>query len=200
MTTTLAPALGRLAAAPSRPDDDLRLDLIDRLVAPGVAADGQAWVRAWRVTAEALAERVIAEATDDLQRAATHSRFPSARLARLLPDTEVRELLAERLAAEGMELERLAPQGDGSAVRRMRGAALEAAWDAALAVVQGERRQWRARAADVDAWRRPWRPLVVGGTMLGLVLLVAAAWIGGWMPAPTWFRPVIDAFWRLPWP
>ena len=106
MTTTLAPALGRLAAAPSRPDDDLRLDLVDRLVAPGVAADGQAWVRAWRVTAEALAERVIAEATDDLQRAATHSRFPSARLARLLPQVhsdggtdELHRLLVEHQQA-----------------------------------------------------------------------------------------------------
>lgn len=201
LTTAVAPTLGRLASPPGRGgDDDLRIELVDRLVAPGAAEQGGAWVVAWRATAEALAERILAEASADLHRAATHARYPTGRLASLLPDGQAREVLVERLTAEGMELERLEQAAPGAATVRMRGAALEAAWDAAQAVARAERSRWLAAATEVDRWRRPWRPLVVTAASAAVLLVVLAAWIGGWLPAPTWFRPVVDAFWRLPWP
>jgi hypothetical protein len=201
LSIAIAPALGRLAAPPgSGPDADLRIDLVDRLVVPGAAESGPGWVTAWRATAEALADRVFEEASADLRRAAIRSRYPAGHLAGLLPDDTARDVLVERLAAEAMELERMASFPADPATTRARGAALEAAWDAAVGVVRAERRRWLALAQEVDGWRRPWRPLAVVGSVLVVLALVAAAWIGGWLPAPAWFRPVVDAFWGLPWP
>ena len=58
----------------------------------------------------------------------------------------------------------------------------------------------RAIAAELSAWRRPLRPvLVVGGGVVMLTLIVAA-WLGGWLPAPAWFAPIGAWVWSLPWP
>jgi hypothetical protein len=196
----LGPALGRLARPPQgSADDGLRLTLVDRLIQSEPLGGGD-WVRIWRETATEWAGAVLEEASDSLRRAATRSRLPGARLAALLPDPESHHVLVERICAEAMALEDLAGEPFGAATTRRRGATLAAAWEGAAALVAAERARWRERADTIGAWRRPWRPLVVTALMLLSAAALAALWIGGWVPTPSWFQPVVSAFWDLPWP
>lgn len=197
---SLAPALGRLGA-PGRHagDERVRLALVDRLVSAGEPAGGE-WVAAWHAASVTLAESLLATASRQLEKAALHSRMPKHRLATLLPDDAARARLIEQFAAEGIELERLEGLAPGAATDRVRGAALEAAWDRAQAVARREQDRWNRVASGVRHWRRPWRPLLIlAGVAIPLVTLLAA-WLGGWLPAPTWFDPIGQAFWSLPWP
>jgi hypothetical protein len=52
----------------------------------------------------------------------------------------------------------------------------------------------------VAEWRRPWRPVVIAGSVLSLAAVIVASWLGGQLPAPQWFDPVAAWFWELPWP
>lgn len=197
---TLAPSLGRLTSPPRRGgDDDLRLELVDRLVV-GAGASGGGWVDAWREVSTALATRLLDEATNNLRGAAAHSRYPAASLQQKLPGEREREQLIERLVAEGVDLERLELLPVGAATDRARGAAAEAAWDRATAVARGERIRWAGVVSGVRHWRRPWRPLIIAVTIALPLVALAAAWLGGWLPAPAWFDPIGRAFWSLPWP
>lgn len=199
----LAPALGRLAAPPAgTPWDPIRLDLVDALVEVHAAGrlDGAAWLAAWTTAATAVRDRVIAEARDRLRRAAVHSRLPERRLAELLPDQAAGERLLHRLLAEGMALEELESGGSDPERQRRRGGALEAAWEGAMRIAAVEAGRYRTMADRTMAWRRPWRPLVLIGTVAVLVASLVAAVIAGVIPAPAWFRPVVDWFWGLPWP
>ena len=199
--TPLGPVLGRLARpGTAAPEDALRLALVDRMITtPPV--DGADWVAAWRITAIAFADAIMAEARDGIERAALHARLPGRRLQAELPSDQEREVLIERFAAEAMQLEALADLGgDAQAVQRRRAAALNLAWDGALELSRVERRRWQRRAETVAQWRRPWRPLAITAALLLGGGLVVAAWLGGWWPAPAWFHPAIDAFWGLPWP
>jgi hypothetical protein len=126
--------------------------------------------------------------------------MPSAALAELQPSAEAAERLLQRLLAEGMPLEVLEPAAVDAATDRRRGAALEAAWEGAVGVATAEAARYRQVAERTLAWRRPWRPLVMAGAAITIVALVIAAMIGGLVPAPDWFVPVIDWFWSWPWP
>lgn len=203
MTAPLAPDLGRIAAGPgTAPYEDVRLRLLDALVT--AKAEGRlaqpAWQEAFDAAAQSLKLRVIADADQALRAAAEHSRYPARRLAALLPDTEVADILLQRLLAEGMPLERLDGTPDDGDGRRLRAIAIEAAWDGAARLAAGETMRWRALAEEVAAWRRPMRPFWVGATLALAVLALVSAWLGGQLAAPAWFVPVRDAFWRLPWP
>lgn len=203
MTAPLAPDLGRIAAAPSAaPYEDVRLRLLDALVtARSEGRLGQAaWQEAFDGAAQSLKLRVIAEADQALRAAAEHSRYPTRRLANLLPDAEAADILLQRLLAEGMPLERLDALPADDDGRRLRAIAIEAAWDGAVALAAAESARWRALAERVAAWRRPMRPFWIGTVATLAVLALIAAWLGGQLPAPAWFAPVRDAFWRLPWP
>lgn len=199
----LAPVLGRLAApAANRPFDAIRLAMVDRLVrahADG-ALDGRAWLAAWEEAVTAMRDRIAAEGAAALGRAAVHSRYPADRLARLIPDERTRETLLQRLLAEGIALERLEDEPDSLSTARRRGAALEAGWEAAVRLGRIESGRLATDAERVLAWRRPWRPIVVTGAVLVTIAALTAAMIGGLLPAPAWFRPVVDWFWGLPWP
>jgi hypothetical protein len=196
----LGPALGRLARPPhGAADDALRLALIDRLIQSEPLGGGD-WVRIWRETATEWAGAVLEDASDALRRAATRSRLPGARLAALLPDSESHQVLVERICAEAMALEDLAGEPLGPATTRRRGATLAAAWEGAAALVAAERARWQERAGTIAAWRRPWRPLLLVAVVLVPAVVLAALWIGGWVPTPSWFQPVVTAFWDLPWP
>jgi len=201
--TPLGTALGHLADPPRHaPYEALRLDLLDRIV--GVSADGRAdgpaWVAAWEATAQALAETVLAEARDAMRQAVTHSRYPARRAAALMPDAETADILLQRLIAAGIPLEALAAGPSTDDITRQRAAALEAAWDEARTIAVADLARWRAIAAELSAWRRPLRPVLVAAGVALLLTLVIAAWLGGWLPAPGWFAPIGAWFWSLPWP
>jgi hypothetical protein len=149
---------------------------------------------------EAVRDSVMSDANRAIEAAAAQSRFPSTRLATLRPDAEAAETLLHRLLAEGVPLERLDGAASDDAVTRARGAALQAAWDAAARIAIAERGHWAGVARDIEQWRRPWRPLVIAALVTLTTLAVIAAMLGGVIPAPAWFQPVTDWFWGLPWP
>lgn len=199
----VAPALGRLAAAPrGRLHDPTRLQLVDRIVAANTARqlDGSEWLAAWQAAAAALRDQVIAEADARLAAAAVRSRYPSAKLAAARPGPEAAASLLHRLLAEGVMLERMAGPENDASITRARGAALEAGWGAAVRLADAELAHWSGVARDIEQWRRPWRPFVVVASCIVLVVAVFAAMVGGLLPAPAWFAPVTDWFWSLPWP
>ena len=180
----------------------MRLALLDQLVMLAAAArlDHAAWEAAFAEAAVAIRDQVMVQAAQLVEGAAREARLPGGQLRAQLPDVERGDALLNRLLACAMPLERLAGEGGDLLSRRARGAALEAAWEAAEGVAVGELRHWRQRAAVVAAWRRPLAPVVVSVGGLAIVLTVASAWLGGQLTPPEWFRPVHAAFWSLPWP
>jgi hypothetical protein len=176
--------------------------LLDRLLAAG---DGDvftaaAWEAAFEEAATSLRDEVLRHAESAIQAAARRSRYPSAALARALPDAAAGEALLNRLLSVAMPLEGLAALPDDAVSRRARGSALEGAWDAAVALAAAESRRWQVTAGRIATWRRPLLPLVSGLAGLATVLVVTSAWLGGQLTPPEWFRPVHEAFWSLPWP
>jgi len=202
VSTPLAAELGRLAApAHSAPFDDVRLALLDAIVAAKAAGrmDQDAWEEAFGGAVRSVRLRVLADAEQMMRSAAAHSRYPARRLQALLPDTEVAEMLLNRLTAEAMPLERYAGLGDDPVSRRARAAALETAWDGAVRVATAETARWRTMAMQVAAWRRPTGMLWTVSIALFLVALVVAGWLSGAIASPAWFHPFNDLWWRL-WP
>lgn len=202
MTTELAADLGRLAApSPSQPFDDIRLAMLDAIIA--AKATGQleqaAWDTAFSSAMRSLRMRLLAEAEAQLVAAAEHSRCPARRLRPLLPDADAADTLLQRLLAEGMPLERFEGMPDDPATRRARAAALEQAWEGASAVARAERMQWQAVAVRVASWRRPTAPLWVISFAVLLGTTIVAAWLSGTVTAPRWFHPINNFWWRL-WP
>lgn len=201
--TPLSADLGRLARPGSAaPFTAIRLALLDRLIRFEVAGqlDHAAWEEAFAEAAGALREEVVARATEVVEAAGRRSRYPAARLRARVPRGEVAETLLHRLLACAIPLERLAAAAEDPTGRRARGAALEGAWEAAEALASAELNRWRCVAEGIATWRRPLAPLLVGLGTLAVVLGIVAAWLGGQLTAPEWFRPFHAAFWRLPWP
>ncbi len=202
MTTPLAAELGRLAAPASRtPFDDVRLSLVDALVAANTANRmGQdAWEEAFGAAVRSLRLRVLAEGETAVRAAAQLARYPARRMASVLPSSEDADVLLQRLLAEGMPLERFEGFADDPVTRRARAAAMETAWDGAVRVATAEMARWRAVAAELATWRRPTTTLWVLSVATLLIALLLASWLSGFVPAPAWFRPVNDLWWRL-WP
>lgn len=203
MTVPLSVDLGRLARPVSAaPYESVRLALLDRLIVAGAAGPlgHAAWEAAFAEAAGALQQDVLAMATESVHAAARRSRLPAGRLRAALPDDATAESLEGRLLACGMPLERLADLATDLPGRRARGAALEGAWDAAVALALTESRRWQRHATELAAWRRPLRPLVLSLGAGALLLALMAAWLGGQLAAPGWFMPLHRAFWSLPWP
>ncbi len=199
----LAPALGRLAAPPrDGAFEQIRLALVDTLVAAHGEGqlDGGAWLAAWHGAVTAIRDQVVADARARLARAAARSRCPDGRLQALLPDDDAADRLLQRLLAEGIPLEELESEPVTAESTRRRGAALEAAWDAAAELATRVAAEHRLAAERVLAWRWPWRPLVIAASLVVLLASIVAAMLGGLLPSPERFEPVIDWFWRLPWP
>ncbi|MEI2720388.1 MAG: hypothetical protein V9E87_09610 [Gemmatimonadales bacterium] len=176
--------------------------MLDRLLSLAAAGrlDHAAWEAAFAEAAAAVRDVVLERAGRWMEDAARETRYPAARLRAQLPDADAGEALLNRLLACAIPLERLAGEGDDPLSRRTRGAALEAAWEAADALAASELQRWRQRAAILAGWRRPLAPLLalVGGLAIGLTVM--SAWLGGQLTPPEWFRPVHAAFWSLPWP
>lgn len=207
----LGPFLGRLTAPPPYASvasvrlEPVRIqlltDLFERAAGArrtGGALEQSAWLEVWGAATQGATAAVLAEAERRLREAAAASRYPKHRLAGLLPTADDRRVMAAQFSAAGTGLE-AAVESPGDDVRRTAGE-LERAWDR-LAVAAGrELAAWEHRAADIRAWQRPVRPLVIGGVVAGLAALWVGLVLGGYLPVPSLLRPLADWYWSLPWP
>lgn len=222
----LGPLLGTLVDPPDHDGEEAALDptrlamvdavfaraeLARRHLAQGeeaaarAALGSSAWLEVWDAAAARSAATLIERTEQRMREAAAYSRFPASRLAGQLPSAEDRAVLTAKLNAAGMGLEAAAPALDAreeewdQAARRAAGE-LEQAWQRLVRTAEDEIGIWDRRIEEIRSWRRPWLPLVVGGSLalgigawLGLVL-------GGYLPVPGPLRPFAEWVWSLPWP
>ena len=169
------------------------------------ALSGEGWLEIWEAAVVGTAAALLAGIERRLREAATISRVRRRKVAALLPGPEDRRILTARLASAGMGLEQAAlglaktSLDWDEAIRRTAGE-LTGAWDRLVTLARQERDFWDRRVADVRAWRRPWRPLVVSGMALLLVAVWLGLTLGGYLPVPGFLRPLTDWYWSLPWP
>ncbi len=222
----LGPFLGHLASpdAPASRDPELepvRLAMLSTLFeragqARALLASGdlagaravlarEAWLGIWETAVAGAAAALLSGIERRLRDAAAVSRLPRGKVTTLLPGAEDRRILRARLASAGigleqatLELARTALEWD-EAIRRSAGE-LTGAWDRMLALARQEREFWDRRIADVRAWRRPWRPLILSATALLLLAVWLGLVLGGYLPVPSFLRPLTDWYWSLPWP
>ncbi|HSE53711.1 MAG TPA: hypothetical protein VLB00_16085 [Gemmatimonadales bacterium] len=222
----LGPLLGTLVEPPDHAGEEAALDptrlaMVDAVFARAAQArrhlaqgeeeaaraalGGSAWLEVWDAASARSAATLIERTVRRMREAAAYSRFPARRLATQLPSAEDRAVLAARLNAAGMGLEAAAPALDArgeewdQAARRAAGE-LEQAWQRLIRAAQDEMSIWDRRIQDIQSWRRPWLPLIIGGSLaLGL-----GAWLGlmlgGYLPVPGLLRPLAEWVWSLPWP
>lgn len=197
----IGPWLGVLASPRARAApggvalDDIRLALVSALLERGPEGAG-AWLAAWSEAVGATTARVCATLESAAAEAARHSRAPQrvARAAR--PGEDDQRIISAKIASAGIPLERAAAD---PALSRLGGAA-EDAWLELERVVAAVMAEWQGPIRALAAWRRPLAPLwALSGVLAGLAILVGLM-IGGHLPAPAWFQPVTDWWWRLPWP
>jgi hypothetical protein len=199
----LGAALGPVASPSATAFDDIRLSLADRLFAEHAAGhlDQLRWEEAFQAAAHQLADTVAAGIREALTIAAGFSRYPARRLRTLLPDDETVDAFYQRLLAEAIPLEELAPLSDDDpTVTRRRATALQTAWIGAARLAEAEARRGRTLADSVAQWRRPTAAAWAASAAVGVVALLVAAWLGGQVAAPHWFEPVGRFWWSLPWP
>ena len=220
----LGPLLGRLLAPPAEPSavlaglEPVRLELLSALFDKAAVARARlsagdesgaraalgpaGWLEVWEQAVASTARSVAAEQERRLRDAAILSKYPAKRLAAALPDAEERRLLAGRLSAAGSGLEEsVLLLEDGSrplpeALRRVSGE-LQSAWDRLTATALREIERWERRAGEIRAWRRPWLPLVIAGTLLLATALWLGLVLGGYLAVPGWLRPFANWVWNL---
>jgi hypothetical protein len=158
-----------------------------------------AWEAAFAAAARSLRVRVLGESEQSLRAAAAHSRYPTRRLQARLPDEAAAEKLLNQLLAAGIPLERLDGLADDPVSRRARAAALDSAWEHAVAVAIAETARWRGISATIALWRRPTLAVWLVSMLLFGTAVVLACWLSGVVPSPNWFHPINDFWWRL-WP
>lgn len=189
--------LGRLVAPrePASPAErllsEIRLELVTAIF------ERTPWLLAWERAVRSAAAVVSAEIEARLHDAARISRYPAGKLQQRLPGPEDRQILANRLSAAGTGLEDAVSRfpGEGQGEIRLLCGALEAAWDRLVATADEELEQAGFQADEIRRWKRPLWPLALGGA----ALLALAGWLGlilgGYLPSPTWFRPIADLVW-----
>lgn len=207
----LGPLLGHLSAPPVGigPDparlEPVRIQLLTELFEraalarrTGTELKPAAWLEVWGVAVQSATGAVVVEAERRLREAAGYSRYPKRLLADRLPTAEDRVVMAARFSAAGTELEAVAESG-GADLRRTAGE-LEHAWEQLVHTARQELAAWESRAAGIRTWRRPWRPLAIGGAAAGLIAILVGLVLGGYLPVPSPLRPVVEWYWSLPWP
>jgi len=205
----LGPWLGVVASARPRPApglvplDDIRLALVSRLLEEA-HRPGPDWLAAWHEAVRASTARTTEVLARRAADAAAASRAPERVAREARPGEEDLQILAARIESAGIPLEEVVSSlptgGDPGRHFSRIGGALEDSWLALERVVGLAAGEWSRRAATVQAWRRPTAPLwIVSGSLLLLAGLVGLV-LGGHLPAPAWFAPVVDWWWGLPWP
>lgn len=208
-TPELGPWLGVVGDPRPRPSppgldlDPIRQALVARLLVEA-RQDGADWLGAWTVAAAAASDAVLQRLDEIGTRAAWESRAPE-RLARTArPDEDDARLVRARVESAGIPVEEAvaALDSDPQATRQLAriGGAIEEAWLDLERIAAAVVIEWVPRAEAVRRWRRPTGMLWLVTTLAGLLALLGGAMIGGYLPAPGWFRPVIQWWWELPWP
>ena len=226
----LGPSLGRLVAPPDEGRegplgarlDDIRLrlvtgvfDLTGAARSFAVAGDAEgaigslgrvALLGLWEKAVATAAERIAATVSGQLESAAAESRYPAARLRRLLLTPDDTRAIAARLGSGGAgfvsALDALEQVGRGRPALRdwqdallAAGRRLESAWLALEEGAEAEQRHWQSDVLRVRAWRRPGWPLwlltvlvLAGALYLGLL-------IGGYLPVPDALAGFVAWWW-----
>lgn len=222
----LGPLLGHLASpdAPASRDPELepvRLALLSALFeragkarallaagdsgAARAALAREVWLGIWEGAVAATLTALLTGIERRLRDAASISRIGRKRTASLLPSPEDRRILGARLGSAGMGLEQATlelakPSLEWDEALRRTAGELTDGWDRLVALARQERDFWERRIADVRAWRRSWRPLVLAATALLLLAIWLGLVLGGYLPVPGFLRPLTDWYWSLPWP
>lgn len=203
------PWLGVVAGPRPRPApgqislDTARMTLLGRLLdeAHRPAPD---WLAPWTQVTETVAAQVVDSLRVRAAAAAAASHAPE-RVARIahLGDDDVR-IVQARIASTGIPLEQaVAALPAGAAFDRAFpavGGAVEESWlglERMVATVVGE---WAPHIATVATWRRPTTPLWIGTAVALTGAILLGLVVGGYLPAPGWFQPVVAWWWSLPWP
>lgn len=141
------------------------------------------------------AERLTATVNAQLRAAAVESRYPAARLRRLLLGPDDTRAIAARLGAGGAAyvgaldtLEQVARARPAprewqeallAAARR-----LESAWLALEESAEAEQRRWQIEVMRVRDWRRPGWPLWLATAIVLALAGYLGLLIGGYLPVP----------------
>jgi hypothetical protein len=176
------------------------------------------WLAQWDRALDRAAERTVQAIDGAFSAAAAESRLPARRLAALRVTTEERDAITARLGAGAAPfvsaLDRMdqlaAPAARSGAAGEAAFAAwwdavveaarkLEAAWGSLEQAALAEEARWVPEVETVRTWRRPTWPL----WLVSALVFALAAWVGlvlgGYVPAPTWFRPFAEFWWaRVP--
>lgn len=197
----IGPWLGVLASPRARPApggvalDDIRLTLVTALLRRGPEG-AHAWLAAWSEAVRATTARVCTTLDAAAGEAARHSRAPERIVRAARPGADDQRVISAKIESAGIPLERAAMD---PSLPRLGGAA-EESWLDLERVVTAVMAEWQAPIRRLAAWRRPVAPLwSLTGVLVGLAILVGLM-IGGHLPAPAWFQPITDWWWRLPWP
>jgi hypothetical protein len=205
----LGPWLGVVASPRPRPApglvplDDIRLTLVSRLLEEAHRSSPD-WLAAWHDAVRAATARTTEVLVRRAADAATASRAPEGVAREAKPGEGDLRILAARIGSAGIPLEGVVsslPTGGepGPPFSRI-GGAVEDSWLELERVVGSTAAEWSRRAAAVEAWQRPTAPLWMASGGLLLLAALLGLVLGGHLPAPAWFDPVIDWWWSLPWP
>ena len=219
----LGPLLGRLVAPPADKApfeaalEGVRLELLSELFERGAAArrllsagdeagmraalGPGVWLELWERAVQRATVALLAEIDQQIRDAGQLSRYPMKRLSAQLPDAEERRLLAARLSASGLALEdaveRLASGPVWNESLHRAAGELEVAWERLRTTALAELDLWSRRAAELRSWHRPWRPLVLAGSLLFALALWLGLVLGGYLQVPPWLRPFAEWVWSL---
>lgn len=208
-TPELGPWLGVVSSPRPRPApgqvplDDIRIALVDRLLAEAHQARPD-WMAAWQVAVDRATARTLEIVTERANRAAEGSRAPERVVRLALPGEEDMGILRTRIESAGIPLEMVVKAAGEKpdplhSVSRI-GGAVEESWLDLERVVAGFGGEWAGRSAGVARWRRPTRAVWAASGVAVVAAVVTGLVIGGYLPAPGWFAPVVAWWWSLPWP
>lgn len=183
---------------------------VDDVVSAVQSLSRQGWLTAWEAAVDGAARHLADRLDFRLRSAASESRLPGRRLRQELLSEAERRGIGVRIGSGGWALVDALDAMEARAPLAPRSPQGFAAWCAALAEVARKLDSaWRgleaAAAAELDAWGedvgrvRSWRrsrwPLwAVTAVVLGVALWVGLV-LGGFVPAPDWFRPVAEWWW-----
>lgn len=178
--------------------DPARLALVQRLL-EAAHTPSPDWMAAWEPVVDTVSRQVVEQLRARGAAAARASLAPEGVARTAVPDQDDLRILGARMGSAGIPLEQAAA-GDAPNSFATIGGAVEESWLALEDMVAAVMAEWQPRIAAVAAWRRPVKALWVGTGIGGILALAGGLAIGGYLPAPAWFQPVISWWWSLPWP